>query len=184
MSFSAPKTAPDFSSTTRRHLEDHIWKPKPDTQLPMYKDKPYGGDFRQSSKRKKTRSFIIGALFLGFLFVVYCVGKWNAPTNQHHKGPFSWLRTNEESRSWPERQDAVKTAFQTSWEGYKKYAWGKDVYQPVSQTGKNMGPKPLGWIIVDSLDTMHIMGLKDELKEAREWVKTELNYGGLRSQHI
>jgi hypothetical protein len=142
----------------------------------MYKDKPYGGDFRQSSKRKKTRSFIIGALFLGFLFVVYCVGKWNAPTNQHHKGPFSWLRTNEESRSWPERQDAVKTAFQTSWEGYKKYAWGKDVYQPVSQTGKNMGPKPLGWIIVDSLDTMHIMGLKDELKEAREWVKTELNY--------
>lgn len=30
---------------------------------------------------------------------------------------------------------------------------GKDQYHPLSQTGSQMSPEGLGWIIIDSLDT-------------------------------
>lgn len=37
-------------------------------------------------------------------------------------------------------------------------------------------PNGMGWIIVDALDTLMIMNLTTELKHAREWVSTTLNY--------
>ncbi|PVH95346.1 glycoside hydrolase family 47 protein [Periconia macrospinosa] len=37
-------------------------------------------------------------------------------------------------------------------------------------------PNGMGWIIVDALDTLMIMNLTKELKHAREWVSTSLNY--------
>lgn len=33
-----------------------------------------------------------------------------------------------------------------------------------------------GATIVDSLDTLYIMGLEDELKDARAWVESELSF--------
>lgn len=39
-----------------------------------------------------------------------------------------------------------------------------------------MVPNGLGWIIVDSLDTLMIMNLTSRLTHAREWVSTSLNY--------
>ena len=77
---------------------------------------------------------------------------------------------------WEEKANAVKEAFVYSWQGYSKYAWGKDEYHPISRTSKNMVPKGLGWIIIDSLDTMMLMNLTSELKQGREWVKTELDF--------
>lgn len=35
------------------------------------------------------------------------------------------------------RADAIKEAFTHSWEGYVKYAYGKDELRPVSNTGSN-----------------------------------------------
>ena len=35
-----------------------------------------------------------------------------------------------------------------------------------------MSPRGLGWIIVDSLDTMMIMNLTESVAESREWLKT------------
>ena len=49
-------------------------------------------------------------------------------------------------------------AFQHSWSGYKKYAWGHDELRPVSQRFDD--PFELGLTIVDSLDTAIIMGLE------------------------
>jgi len=37
-------------------------------------------------------------------------------------------------------------------------------------------PNGMGWIIVDALDTLMLMNLTKELKHAREWVSTTLNY--------
>jgi hypothetical protein len=37
-------------------------------------------------------------------------------------------------------------------------------------------PNGIGWIIVDALDTLMIMNLTQELKHAREWVSTTLDY--------
>jgi endoplasmic reticulum Man9GlcNAc2 1,2-alpha-mannosidase len=39
-----------------------------------------------------------------------------------------------------------------------------------------MSPEGLGWIIVDSLDTLMVMNLTSRLANAREWVGSTLNY--------
>lgn len=54
---------------------------------------------------------------------------------------------------------------------------GYDEYHPVSKSGRYMAePNGMGWIIVDALDTLMIMNLTKELKHARQWVSTTLNY--------
>lgn len=57
------------------------------------------------------------------------------------------------------RQQAVVAAFKHSWDGYKKYAWGHDNVKPMSKRYHEWFG--LGLTIVDSLDTMYIMGLND-----------------------
>lgn len=73
-----------------------------------------------------------------------------------------------------ERQEAVVQAFKHAWKAYKLYAWGKDEVQPVSHTGSNFF-NGLGLTLVDSLDTLWLMGLKDDFSMAREWVATSLD---------
>lgn len=58
-----------------------------------------------------------------------------------------------------ERQRAVVSAFKHAWNGYKKYAWGHDSLKPVSRGYSEWFGT--GLTIVDSLDTMIIMGLDD-----------------------
>ncbi|KFY10333.1 hypothetical protein V491_07700, partial [Pseudogymnoascus sp. VKM F-3775] len=69
-----------------------------------------------------------------------------------------------------ERQDKVRDEFMHAWNGYKKYAWGHDEVGPVK--GGFRDPF-CGWAatMVDSLDTLWIMGLKDEFEEALESVE-------------
>lgn len=57
------------------------------------------------------------------------------------------------------RQEAVVNAFKHSWTGYKKYAWGHDNLKPISETSNDWFG--LGLTIIDSLDTIYIMGLED-----------------------
>lgn len=75
------------------------------------------------------------------------------------------------------RQEAVVTAFQHAWKAYSKYAWGKDELNPVSRTGAR-SLFGMGLTIVDSLDTLWIMGLRDEYQRARGWVAESLNIDG------
>lgn len=53
---------------------------------------------------------------------------------------------------------------------------GKDRFHPVSKTGSQMSPKGLGWIIVDSLDTLMIMNQTARLSDARKWLQRGLTY--------
>ena len=55
------------------------------------------------------------------------------------------------------------------------YAWGFDELMPLTQNGKNTFGG-LGATIVDSLDTLWLMGLQDEFKQARDWVVNELSF--------
>ncbi|TID17673.1 hypothetical protein CANINC_003942 [Pichia inconspicua] len=80
------------------------------------------------------------------------------------------------SALWSSRKNLVKETFLESWNDYVKHGWGYDVYSPVKQKGKNIGSEPLGWIIVDSLDTLMLMDCKEELEDAKSWVDKELNY--------
>uniref|UniRef100_A0A4W6EXX6 alpha-1,2-Mannosidase n=1 Tax=Lates calcarifer TaxID=8187 RepID=A0A4W6EXX6_LATCA len=60
------------------------------------------------------------------------------------------------------------------WKGYKDHAWGHDELKPISKSfGEWFG---LGLTLIDSLDTMWIMGLKEEFEEAKNWVEKELSF--------
>lgn len=177
-----PNKVPDFSSAVR-DAENKFWeaaKATPsDQELPLYKDKPYGVDFKHAEKSRKRRKLVVLGFVVALLFfVLYSFGRSQSDTPDAENSVFGGLfgSSSKNKVSWKKRQDAVKESFLRSWGGYEKYAWGKDVYKPVSKTGHNMGPKPLGWIIVDSLDTLKIMGLDEELERARDWVKNDLNY--------
>ncbi|EQL36945.1 mannosyl-oligosaccharide alpha-1,2-mannosidase [Blastomyces dermatitidis ATCC 26199] len=68
------------------------------------------------------------------------------------------------------RRDLVKKAFLHTWKGYKEYAWLKDELAPVNGGTRN----PYGgWgaTLVDTLDTLWLMGLEKEFKEAVAAVK-------------
>lgn len=73
-----------------------------------------------------------------------------------------------------DRQSAVIAAFKHAWKGYKKFAWGHDHLKPISEGYQDWFS--LGLSIVDSLDTMYIMGLKEEFSEARDWVANRLHF--------
>ncbi|KAF2800182.1 glycoside hydrolase family 47 protein [Melanomma pulvis-pyrius CBS 109.77] len=85
-----------------------------------------------------------------------------------------WLPNRLEK--WEDRREQVKSAFVSSWDAYSKHAWGYDQFHPISRKGSMMSPKGLGWIIVDSLDTMMIMNLTSQLSDARFWLHRKLDY--------
>ncbi|KAK3384867.1 family 47 glycosyl hydrolase [Podospora didyma] len=63
------------------------------------------------------------------------------------------------------RRLQVKALFRKNWASYRKYAWMKDALQPISAEYKDQFS---GWAatLVDSLDTLWIMGLRYEFDEA------------------
>ncbi|KAK4166587.1 family 47 putative glycoside hydrolase [Cladorrhinum sp. PSN259] len=80
----------------------------------------------------------------------------------------------EESPAAKEKREArlakVKAEAERAWKGYKTYAWTHDELVPVTKESKD----PFcGWAatLVDSLDTLWIMGLKDEFDDAVQAVK-------------
>lgn len=75
-------------------------------------------------------------------------------------------RENSDSKTERlKRQAAVKASLVHSWEGYKKHAWLKDEVGPVAGGYKNTFG---GWAatLVDALDTLWIMGLKEDFEMA------------------
>ncbi|KAI8719024.1 Alpha-1,2-Mannosidase [Fusarium sp. LHS14.1] len=91
------------------------------------------------------------------------------PKVQANQGQFQLTSTTKS------RQKAVRDEFLRSYKSYKQYAWMKDELTPISATGKDTFG---GWAatLVDSLDTLWIMDLKEEFNEAAQAAAT-LNWG-------
>lgn len=54
---------------------------------------------------------------------------------------------------------------------------GDDEYHPISHKGTNLTQAGgIGYTVIDSIDTMLIMGLQDEYERARQWVTTKLSF--------
>ncbi|KAJ8978369.1 hypothetical protein NQ317_018601 [Molorchus minor] len=71
-----------------------------------------------------------------------------------------------------------------AWDNYVRYAWGKNELKPISKRGHTasvFGTMPIGATILDGLDTLYVMGLKEEFKQARDWVANELDLDALTS---
>ncbi|XP_026167573.1 mannosidase, alpha, class 1B, member 1b isoform X2 [Mastacembelus armatus] len=91
--------------------------------------------------------------------------KEHLPT--HQETTFS----KESEASWLEE---VREAFRHAWKGYKDFAWGHDELRPMSKSYSEWFG--LGLTLIDALDTMWIMELKEEFKEAKAWVAAELTF--------
>jgi len=70
----------------------------------------------------------------------------------------------------------VRSEFLHAWNGYKKYAWGHDDLKPLSKTYHDWYAEPLLMTPVDSLDTMILMGFRDEAKNTREYIVKNLSF--------
>ena len=64
-----------------------------------------------------------------------------------------------------ERREAIRDAVKKSWMSYRQYAWAYDELRPLSRRRADTYG---GWgvTLVDSLDTLWIMGLEQEFREA------------------
>ncbi|KOS16721.1 Mannosyl-oligosaccharide 1 [Escovopsis weberi] len=203
MSFTVPKQLPDFGDP-HRLLEDRAWaaiskRPGAATAhsllaevqgrahglfepsvLPMYKDKPYA--YAPSMRRpwwRRRRATLAGLAALSIVFLLYLRGFFSRRDDRHAGSALSWLGLPPQEYGavdWDHRRRSVVEAFELSWAAYERHAWGYDEFHPISKTGHNMAPKGLGWIIIDSLDTMMLMNLTSQLRHAREWLSTSLTW--------
>jgi mannosyl-oligosaccharide alpha-1,2-mannosidase len=72
----------------------------------------------------------------------------------------------------------VRAEFLHAWNGYKKFAWGRDEVHPVSGTGSNffVPAHAFGLSIIEALDTLYVMELDDELDACIEWLRTHMDF--------
>lgn len=91
------------------------------------------------------------------------------PTDEPRNLPPVQYKDFAETRSQKQQREArrvaVRNEFQHTWENYRKFAWAQDELKPVTgQYEETFG----GWgaTLVDSLDTLWIMGFKEYFYEA------------------
>lgn len=92
------------------------------------------------------------------------------PKVQHQFG----AEIEDDKKKRLERLAAVKESFQHAWSGYKKHAWMKDEVSPLDGGSvESFG----GWAatLVDTLDSLWIMGMKEDFEEAVNAVK-DINF--------
>ena len=85
----------------------------------------------------------------------------------------------QSTRTQPNRRPtpaAVRTEFLHAWNGYKKYAWGHDDLKPLSKGYHDWYAEPLLMTPVDALDTMILMGLKDEATDTKNYIINNLSF--------
>src|SRR6266478_2093355 len=83
---------------------------------------------------------------------------------------------SQESVNTQQLDNQVRAEFLHAWNGYKKYAWGHDDLKPLSKTYHDWYTEPLLMTPVDALDTMILMGLKDEADSTRTYIATNLSF--------
>ncbi|GAA5961860.1 hypothetical protein JCM3765_004098 [Sporobolomyces pararoseus] len=82
------------------------------------------------------------------------------------------------------RNSRVLDALKVSYRAYEKHAFGFDDFHPLSKKGSNMSPKgPVGYFLIDSLDSLLIAGMREEYERARNWVETELDFSLLDDKY-
>ncbi|EFC48917.1 alpha 1,2 mannosidase [Naegleria gruberi] len=79
------------------------------------------------------------------------------------------------SDSANEKRKAVRDAFIHAFKGYEN-VWGKDEYKPISKSFHNwiQNSNGFGMTLIDSLDTMVIMGLKQQYEKSLNYIKNDM----------
>lgn len=69
---------------------------------------------------------------------------------------------------------AVKQLMGSVWQNYRERAWGFDDFLPETGEGKNFCK--CGLLLIESLDTLYLMGMFEEFDEAQRWIETTLDF--------
>lgn len=72
--------------------------------------------------------------------------------------------------------EEVRAEFLHAWNGYKKYAWGHDDLRPLTKSYHDWYAQPLLMTPVDALDTMILMGMKDEAERTKNYIIENLSF--------
>jgi mannosidase alpha-like ER degradation enhancer 2 len=72
--------------------------------------------------------------------------------------------------------DSVRADFLLCWNAYKRYAWGHDGLRPLSKSHYDWYAVPLYLTPLDALDTMILMGLKEEADSTRSFLTRNLSF--------
>jgi ER degradation enhancer, mannosidase alpha-like 2 len=75
-----------------------------------------------------------------------------------------------------ELAERVRAEMLHAWKAYERYAWGHDELRPVSKTVRDWHAEPLLMTPVDALDTLLLMGLKDEAEKAKALILGKLSF--------
>lgn len=100
------------------------------------------------------------------------------PRIQHRFGK----ETAEERQTREARREAVRELTRKCWDSYRRYAWKQDALLPLSKAGRDQFS---GWAatLVDSLDTLWMMGLREEFDEAVAAV-AEIDFGNSSTPQV
>ncbi|XP_036991819.2 mannosyl-oligosaccharide 1,2-alpha-mannosidase IC isoform X1 [Artibeus jamaicensis] len=90
---------------------------------------------------------------------------------------------SEEPQSLVQTQrEKIKEMMRFAWQSYKRYAMGKNELRPLTKDGYegSMFGGLNGATVIDSLDTLYLMELREEFQEAKAWVEENfhLNVSG------
>eukprot|EP00903_Cladosiphon_okamuranus_P011485 g10817.t1 len=81
----------------------------------------------------------------------------------------------ESDRLGRERAAVLQAAMGRLWKGYSDHAWGDDEVKPLGKRGTNNWGG-MGVTLVDSLDTLWLMGLTEEFYSGRDWVRDHMTF--------
>ncbi|KAG8784506.1 hypothetical protein FRC15_003175 [Serendipita sp. 397] len=130
--------------------------------------------YRRMTLTRKMATFLLCFIVFVLLLRAYDPsGGLPIPSSEHlhpHKKPSRPLKITKDERLWKERSEIVKEAFHHAYTDYEKFAFGKDELKPLSNGSQN-NLNGWGLTIVDSLDTMLLMGLDKEFERGMEFVK-------------
>ncbi|CAG7734641.1 unnamed protein product [Allacma fusca] len=125
----------------------------------------------------KKRPKIVIAIVATVVLVSFSIGPFlrSLHENFHPQHVLSGLTPDPDSyQDIQSKRDFIKMMMKDSWDNYVRFAWGANELKPFSQTWQNghiFGSRSIGATIIDALDTLHIMGMTDEYKKARNWVE-------------
>ncbi len=72
--------------------------------------------------------------------------------------------------------ELVKAEFLHAWNAYKRYAWGHEHLKPLSRSYDDWHSESLMTTAVDALDTMILMGLREEAEKTRDFIVERLSF--------
>ncbi|MGA9996628.1 MAG: glycoside hydrolase family 47 protein [Pyrinomonadaceae bacterium] len=85
-------------------------------------------------------------------------------------------RSQQQAINKQQMAEEVRAEFLHAWNGYKKYAWGHDDLRPLTKSFHDWYAQPLLMTPVDALDTMLLMGMKDEAERTKRYIIENLSF--------